>query len=195
MRDACGCRVDRGIHSRTAFAQPEAGSHKTKTGQSQRIALPRDVVAIREHEALIQDPPRNPKTRKGRLWWSEKMAESELLFPARSGGLRARSCLAKPMQDISREIGLTFDVTPRMVRRTFKDLARMAGMSDLASKAISGHKTDAMHAHYQTLSGDEQRAELSKVVTLLERGEKRAGLKLWGLNWGVKAPAVANASR
>ncbi len=132
---------DGAIRVRRSHSRRQEVMNKTKTGRSQRISLPERVIAVlRDHEALISDPPRSKTSGKGPTWWSPKMADSDLLFPARHGGLRARSCLSKPMRDISRAMGLAFDVTPRMLRRTFKDLARMSGMSDLASKAISDTK-------------------------------------------------------
>ncbi len=36
-------------------------------------------------------------------------------------------------------------------------------------KSISGHKTDRMVEHYSTISGAEQRASMSKVVSLFDR--------------------------
>lgn len=55
----------------------------------------------------------------------------------------------------------------------------------LAPKEIGGHQTNAMHAHYQTLTGVEQKAEIGKVVTLLERPKRVGGQTVWGEKRGV----------
>ncbi len=81
---------------------------------------------------------------------TEAQKASELLFPTDEGGFRSRSCLDKPFADVTRRVGLTKRITPRALRRTFQDLARSALLSGVATKAISGHATDAMRIHYST---------------------------------------------
>lgn len=136
----------------------------TKTGIDIELSLPNDVMAVLHwHVGVLLDPPLSDRWKKPPLWWRKKMASSELLFPARHGGMRSRSTLDKPFREVGEAIGLPFRLTPRGMRRTFKDLARTAGVTEAASKAVSGHQTEAMHEHYQTVQGDEMRAELSKI--------------------------------
>lgn len=133
----------------------------TKTGKRQRIQLPQEVLEVlKEHTESFEDGP---------------MRESDLLFPARHGGFRARSVLDKPFKDVSRRIGLPFEVTPRAMRRTNKDLMRAAQVPDVVSKAISGHATDAMHERYSTASAQEVGKAIG-TVTKLVHGD-RAGKK------------------
>ena len=142
----------------------------TKVKKDQDIHLPHEVLLILQaHCEMLDDPPRN-KRGKPPLWWRKEMAESDLLFPGRDGGYRARSAHKKPFEHVGEVIGLTYDITPRAMRRTFKDAARRAGVSEVASKAVSGHQTEAMHEHYQTIGADEMRAELVKVSRLLGAG-------------------------
>lgn len=129
---------------------------RTKTSVDQELFLPPDVMAVlRWHVDGFQ---------------REKQKESDLLFPARHGGYISRSVLDKPFKDVGRAIGLPFKLTPRGMRRTFKDLCRLAGVTAVTSKAVSGHQTEEMHEHYQTVQGDEMRAELAKIAGLLGGG-------------------------
>jgi hypothetical protein len=123
----------------------------TKTDLHQRLALPPEVLdVLRWHinERLL------PK----------KMRESDLLFPATTGGFRARSVLDKPFEEVCEAIKLPYRLTPRGMRRTYQDLARAAGVHDAVTRAISGHATPAMQLHYSTARGDEVRAALANIA-------------------------------
>ncbi len=103
--------------------------------------------------------------------------ESDFLFPGIDGGFRSTSVLLKPFAEVAREVGLTKRVTPRALRRTFNDLARAAQVQDVVTRSISGHLTEGMQRHYSTVSGDEQRRALAKVIDLTrpagaQRGEE-----------------------
>jgi hypothetical protein len=53
------------------------------------------------------------------------------------------------------------------MRRTFQDLGRSAQVHDFVVRAISGHATTTMQEHYSSVSGDEVRSGLGKVVALI----------------------------
>jgi integrase len=125
----------------------------TKTDRHQRIHMPKPLTDVLRWHVNEQLLPR-------------KMRESELLFPAVTGGLRARSCLDKPFAEVGAAIGLPYSVTPRAMRRTFQDLSRAAGVADLVTRAISGHATEAMQHHYSTVAASEIRAGLAKVIDI-----------------------------
>jgi integrase len=91
---------------------------------------------------------------------------SDLLFPTVDGGFRSPSVLQKPFAEVAQELGLTKHVTPRALRRTFNDLARAAQVQDVVTRSISGHLTEGMQRHYSTVSGEEQRRALAKVIDL-----------------------------
>ena len=93
-----------------------------------------------------------------------EMLQSELLFPSTEGGFRSTSVLKKPFTEVAFECGLKKHVTPRALRRTFNDLARAADVQDVVTRSISGHLTEDMQRHYSTVSGDEQRQALAKVI-------------------------------
>jgi integrase len=123
----------------------------TKTGGRQRLSLPSDLVDIlRWHSDSLDG----------------KMAESELLFPSIDGKFRAPSVLDNPFRIVAKEIGLTKKITPRGMRRSFQDLCRAAEVKDLVTRAVSGHATEEMQIHYSTVTGDEMRASLTRVVSL-----------------------------
>jgi integrase len=139
----------------------------TKTGVDQELALPEWVMReLAWHRDLVQSPPRNERGAPP-LWWRKPMAESDLLFPGRDGGFRARSSLDGVFRAVAKAAGVPHKVTPRAMRRTFKDVARRAGVSEAASRAVSGHQTEQMHQHYQTVGPDEMRSELERVAALL----------------------------
>jgi integrase len=94
------------------------------------------------------------------------MRESELLFPSTTGGYRAPSCLDKPIEEIGEAAEIRKTLTPRFMRRTFQDLGRAANVHDFVVKAISGHSTTTMQEHYSSVSGDEVRNGLAKVIAL-----------------------------
>ena len=125
---------------------------RTKTGKRLRIPLPTDLMEIlQEHVDALPDGP---------------MRESELLFPSTTGGYRAPSCLDKPIEEIGKAAEIRKTLTPRFMRRTFQDLGRAANVHDFVVKAISGHSTTTMQEHYSSVSGDEVRSGLAKVIAL-----------------------------
>jgi hypothetical protein len=56
--------------------------------------------------------------------------------------------------------------TPRGMRRTFNDLARIAKVEAMVTKSISGHLAERMREHYSTVTPDEQRSSIGNVVQL-----------------------------
>jgi hypothetical protein len=107
------------------------------------------------------------------------IAASELLLPAsptkwKSGGLRSlrrstRRSLTSPRCPSS-------DTTsPRgeCAART-GDLTRAAELKDLVARSFSGHATPEMQRHHSTVSGDEQRAGIAKVIDIATGCERRA---------------------
>lgn len=124
----------------------------TKTRRYQRLALPDELMEIfRWHVAGLAVGP---------------MQASELLFPSETGGFRAPSCLDKPFADVAMVLDLGKRITPRGMRRTFQDLARAAQVTDVVTRAISGHATESMQLHYSSVSGDEMKQSLARVVDL-----------------------------
>lgn len=127
----------------------------TKTGTTQRLTVPKELIDVLKWHADTQLRP-GPQQ------------ESALLFPAETGGFRSRSVLDKPFRDVARAIGLKKKtITPRAMRRSFQDLARTAAVADVVTRSISGHATDTMQRHYSTVSGREQREGLGRVLGLI----------------------------
>ncbi len=136
---------------------------RTKTGLVQALALPVEVMeALRAHDRWINT--REGFTTAGKaVPWSQAMAESDLLFPAFDGGFRSTIALNCVFRRICSDLGWTKKVTPRAMRRTFVDLARLAGISDVVARSVTGHKTVSIHHHYQTVPADEMRQALEKI--------------------------------
>jgi integrase len=88
------------------------------------------------------------------------MRDSELLFPSETGAFRAASCLDRPFDVVCKKLGLKKDITARAMRRTFNDLCRRAQVE--STRSISGHATEQMKQHYETVSVEEKRQNLAK---------------------------------
>jgi len=129
----------------------------TKTDLHQRLVLPKQLLEVL-------------KWHRDNMLLAKKMRESDLLFPAVTGGYRARSVLDKPFAAVSTAIALPYRFTPRGMRRSYQDLARAAEVGDLVTRAISGHATEQMQERYSTVRGDEIRAALAKVTGLATGG-------------------------
>jgi hypothetical protein len=67
-------------------------------------------------------------------------------------------------------IGLKKKFTPRGMRRTFNDLARVANVEALVTRSISGHLTEQMREHYSTVSPVERRESIGRVLRLVQAG-------------------------
>ena len=74
--------------------------------------------------------------------------------------------LDKPFRKVSKNLGPGYRVTSKGMRRTFQDLARAAQVSDLVTRAVSGHATEAMQRHYSTVAAAEMRSGLARVIDL-----------------------------
>ncbi|HWO13149.1 MAG TPA: hypothetical protein VNN80_26795 [Polyangiaceae bacterium] len=93
--------------------------------------------------------------------------DSDLLFPAVTGGFRARTVLEEPCAAVSEAIELGLRLHQRGMRRTFNDLMRAAQVEAIVTRSISGHLTERMQDDYSTVSGAEQRASIAKVFDLM----------------------------
>ena len=100
---------------------------------------------------------------------------SDLLFPSEVGGFRARSVLDKPFNAVAKEMKLGFRFTPRGMRRTFQDMARLAGLEDIVQRSICGHLTEQMTERYSTIQGAEQRDGIAQMIELFGPGRPSTG--------------------
>jgi integrase len=163
---------------RRSHTKGPAAMESTKTGVDQVIDLdPEQLAVLRWHiERLEAD---NQRRAKRSPLAAEAQAKSDLLFPAaptrwsHGGGFQSRSCLKKPFIAVGRVLALGYHVSPRAMRRSFQDLARAASVSDIVTRAISGHATETMQRHYSTVAGAEVREGLAAVIDIAT-GRKRA---------------------
>jgi integrase len=101
-----------------------------------------------------------------------RRAESDLLFPSKRGGFMSRSALDKPFAVVSKAIGLAFTdadgnprgLSPRGMRRTFQDLARLSGVEKQVRQAVCGHATEEMSELYSTVGVAEMRTAVGLVA-------------------------------
>ena len=146
----------------------------TKTNLLQKIGLPEDLMAILKWHSDRLDGAIGP------------MRDSELLFPSETGEFRAASCLDRPFDAVCTALGLKKEITARAMRRTFNDLCRKALVESVVTRSISGHATEQMKQHYETVNVEEKRQSLAKVISL-------AGFREAFLHGSVGAPEPAAA--
>ncbi len=128
----------------------------TKQRVRYAIDLPPEVVAIlRWHVATQLTTPEEE--------------DSDLLFPATTGGFRSPSVLNKPFADVAKHVELGKAFTQRGLRRTFNDLARAARVESIITRSISGHLTERMQHHYSTVNTAEQREGIARVIRLFKK--------------------------
>jgi integrase len=94
------------------------------------------------------------------------------VFAAQSATDRPMVLTPKRWGRVARGAGFP-DLTPHGLRYTWKDLARLAGVDAVVSKALVGHTTDEIHAHYSTVRLDEGRAAARAVLRLVPGGKRR----------------------
>jgi integrase len=94
--------------------------------------------------------------------------ESELLFPAEDGGFRSNRFLTEAFAQARQLTGIQKKFTPRGMRRTFNDLARLANIEAVVTKSISGHKTERMREHYSSVQPSEQRDSIGRLLRLVK---------------------------
>lgn len=131
---------------------------KTKTGLDQTIPLPEVVQrVVNEHIDRMEASTGLMKT-------------SDLLFPSKKGSFRARSVLDDPMKMICSRLDIP-GVTPKGLRRTFKDIARSMKLDKVVEKSISGHKSDEMDFTYGTAFDSEKREALDAIIQAIGMSE------------------------
>jgi len=130
---------------------------RTKTKVRLRIPLPPALMDIlKRHAEGLPEALRE---------------KSDLIFPSTTGGFQSPSCLAKPIQRIADAAKVKKRLSPYFMRRTFQDLCRVAQVQDIVARAVSGHATVEMQAHYSTVAGSEVRASIAKVADLAGFGK------------------------
>jgi hypothetical protein len=90
--------------------------------------------------------------------------DSELLFPSTTGGYQSSTTLDNPIKAIAKAAKVGKHLSARCIRWTFQDLGRAVEAHDFVARAISGHATVEMQSHYSSVSGEEVRQGLAKVI-------------------------------
>ena len=125
----------------------------TKTNHDQVIKVPDFVVSVLRWHVDKQLITRD-------------MERSELLFPSELGGFRSNSALAKPFKAIAKAMGLSKQISPKAMRRSFQDAMREAQVANVVVRSISGHLTEHMQQRYSTARGHEQESAIARIIHL-----------------------------
>jgi integrase len=177
--DTPDVRWDEGILLvRRSHTLGEEVMNSTKTGVRQRITIPVELLDVLRWHVETQLE-------------TEEQRASDLLFPREDGGFRSESSLKKAFGVVGGLIGLKKNLTPRGMRRTFNDVARVAKVESLVTKSISGHLTDRMKDHYSTVSPGEQRESIGRVLRLVRSG---APASVTASSDGASAPLLESGA-
>ena len=149
------------LYLRRSHTEKQEVMEKIKTKKPISLDLPKEVVVVlKEHIAELE---KETITRK-----------SDLLFPSLiTGQIQSKTGLSKAFEVVRMALKLP-KLTPKAMRRTWKDVARSAGIEAVVRKAVTGHATDAMEAHYSTPSQGEKREAVEKVVSINTARAKKA---------------------
>ena len=79
------------------------------------------------------------------------------LFPSRNGKLKQPSSLVTAIRESAKDAQLKKRITPHMMRYLFNDVLRLSGVDQVTRRALTGHVTEEMTAHYSTVRLDEKR--------------------------------------
>jgi integrase len=147
----------------------------TKTKYRQRISVAPGLMSVlRWHvEQQLRSTPQK---------------ESELLFPSDEGELRSEACLRRAFAEVGTRIGLQKKFTPKGLRRTFNDAARIADLEGVVTMSISGHRTERMRDLYSSVGAQEQRDGIGKVLKLADAFIPATAAKGSGMPRGMHTP-------
>ena len=126
---------------------------------------------------------------------TREMERSELLFPSETGGFRSNSALAKPFRAVAKSMGLTKQISPKAMRRSFQDAMREAQVANVVVRSISGHLTEQMQQRYSTARGHEQESAIARIIDLTRvqrrvQEEGRAGRDSNGSRMDSKVDSI-----
>jgi integrase len=125
---------------------------ETKTGKKRSVGLPPQLGEVLE-DRRRKTPP----------------VEGGWVFATKKGELIRGSTLGKPLQKALQRAGITHNVTPHGLRRTFNNLARQVVSGEVV-RAITGHSTVAMTEHYSHVDAAEKRTAALRVIDLVSGG-------------------------
>lgn len=162
-------------------------SATTKNGESEdapRVVplLPEVAEVLRAHrQQMIRD--QHPGLAEG---W---------IFPARHGGLYARTPLSDVLTAACAAVGTKHRITGHGLRHTANDLLRRVASSSV-TRSIIGHATEAMHQHYTHVDEGERRDAADRAFSglLPAGGGIRGGTNGGGLVLIADSPADTRAS-
>lgn len=134
---------------------------------SKKKPVPNEVPMVRELACVLLAHCR----RLGKLGYP--VDPDAWLFPSRKpGALKQPSSLVNAIKRSAEEAGLGKKrITPHMMRYLFNDVLRLAGVDQVTRKALTGHVTDEMTAHYSTVRLDEKRAAIEAAAAKLREGK------------------------
>jgi integrase len=135
------------VHFRRRLSKNEILPGVKRSRKSKDVAplLPEVYEALKQHNEQLTD----------------EQLQSGLVFPSTKAKTHWRTILKKVFVKLCKEAGIKKRFTPHGCRRTAAAVYRRIAGS-VVSKAIAGHTTERMHAHYATASTEEKLSAAQK---------------------------------
>jgi len=127
--------------------------NRTKQGTRYRITLPPSLLEVLRWHVTNQIP--------------EGGRDSEYLFASEVGTPRLAVVLTKPFAEVSRQMGLPFNLSVHGMRRTYNDMALATGTNNLVTRSISGHLTEKMQEEYTSVWAPLQERAIGSIMDLM----------------------------
>lgn len=141
--------TERMLLIRRSHTVPDGISDRTKTGVDITLWLPQSLCdVLDEHISSLRG----------------HQAAGDLLFSKPDGSVVCREQLVRAFRRAAKEIGIKHKVTPRAMRRTFQDLARLNRTDPFTVRAISGHSSEQMRMLYSTPNSKEVSKTIDRVL-------------------------------
>lgn len=142
-----GMRIGAMLALRREDFDTQAGVIRVRRRVSEGVVLD----GVKRGRDARDEPPLLPEVAAAALihWerFSEAQLDSGLAFPTADGKVGDRGRLRKPLVALRKVCGIEIRFTTHGFRRTAATLYRRIA-DPVVAKAIVGHVTDAMHAHY-----------------------------------------------
>jgi site-specific recombinase XerD len=136
---------------------PETGQRRTRTPNGMEAWSP-EYMTIYQRERRRLDRARKRAARSPMLVKPKRDSELQYLAP---------SCLDKPMKAICEAIGLDEHISSKVMRRTFNDLARGAGINNLVIRAMTGWQDEGVQDRYTSVQATERCQAVETVMGLV----------------------------
>lgn len=167
----------RELHVREAVCKVTRRAKSTKTDDPRIVSLPSPVVEVLQEQRRWLVETQHPGLVSGLVF---PATPSYALAAKRRRDLpevcwyRSDSVLDRPLKQIVEKAGLP-RISVHSLRRTYEDLLRQSGTSDLVRRSMAGWRTEKAQAIYAGVARQERDAAVQGLVALVASAGTPAG--------------------